>query len=132
MEPLNCTVKKTPGGCEIWTGTQFQTVDQGVAAKILGIEPKSVLIHTTFLGGGFGRRANPTSDFVAEAAHVAKGFDRPVKVVWTRDDDIRGGYYRPMAVHRIEGALDANGKPVGLAAPHRLAVDHGGHAVRAR
>ena len=111
MEPLNCTVKKTAGGCEIWTGTQFQTNDQGIAAKILGVEPKNVLIHTTFLGGGFGRRANPTSDFVAEAVHVAKGFDRPVKVVWTRDDDIRGGYYRPMAVHRIEGALDANGKP---------------------
>ncbi len=111
MEPLNCTVKRTPGGCEIWTGTQFQTVDQGATSKILGIEPKNVLIHTTFLGGGFGRRANPTSDFVAEAVHVAKGFDRPVKLVWTRDDDIRGGYYRPMAVHRIEGALDAEGKP---------------------
>ena len=111
MEPLNCTVRKTPGGCEIWTGTQFQTMDQGIASKILGVEPKNVLIHTTFLGGGFGRRANPTSDFVAEAVHVAKGFDRPVKVVWTRDDDIRGGYYRPMAVHRIEGALDAGGKP---------------------
>jgi len=111
MEPLNCTVRKMPGGCEIWTGTQFQTMDQGITAKILGIEPKNVLIHTTFLGGGFGRRANPTSDFVAEAVHVAKGFDRPVKLVWTRDDDIRGGYYRPMAVHRIEGALDASGKP---------------------
>ena len=111
MEPLNCTVKKSPGGCEIWTGTQFQTMDQGIASKILGIEPKNVLIHTTFLGGGFGRRANPTSDFVAEAVHIAKGFDRPVKLVWTRDDDIRGGYYRPMAVHRIEGALDADGKP---------------------
>jgi isoquinoline 1-oxidoreductase beta subunit len=111
MEPLNCTVRKTPGGCEIWTGTQFQTMDQSVASKILGIEPKNVLIHTTFLGGGFGRRANPTSDFVSEAVHVAKSFDRPVKLVWTRDDDIRGGYYRPMAVHRIEGALDANGRP---------------------
>jgi len=112
MEPLNCTVKKTPGGCEIWTGTQFQTVDQGATSKILGIEPKNVLIHTTFLGGGFGRRANPTSDFVSEAVHIAKGFDRPVKLVWTRDDDIRGGYYRPMAVHRIEGALDTSGTPV--------------------
>lgn len=111
MEPLNCTVKRTAGGCEIWTGTQFQTMDQGVASKILGVDPKNVLIHTTFLGGGFGRRANPTSDFVTEAVHVAKGFDRPVKVVWTRDDDIRGGYYRSMAVHRVEGALDASGRP---------------------
>jgi isoquinoline 1-oxidoreductase beta subunit len=111
MEPLNCTVKRTAGGCEIWTGTQFQTIDQAVAAKILGIEPKNVLIHTTFLGGGFGRRGNPTSDFVGEAVHVAKGFDRPVKVVWTREDDIRGGFYRSMVVHHVEGTLDAAGKP---------------------
>jgi isoquinoline 1-oxidoreductase beta subunit len=107
MEPLNCTVRRTAGGCEIWTGTQFQTVDQGRVAAILGLAPERVEIHTPFLGGGFGRRANIASDFVVEAAHVAKGLDRPVKLVWTRDDDIRGGYYRPMAVHRLEGALDA-------------------------
>jgi isoquinoline 1-oxidoreductase beta subunit len=107
MEPLNCTVRRTAGGCEIWTGTQFQTMDQQRVAAILGLKPEQVEIHTTFLGGGFGRRANIVSDFVVEAAHVAKGLDRPVKLVWTRDDDIRGGYYRPLAVHRLEGALDA-------------------------
>src|SRR5262249_40136738 len=73
MEPLNCTVEIGKDGCDIWTGTQFQTMDQGAAAAILGLQPASqVRIHTTFLGGGFGRRATPTSDFVAEAVQVAK------------------------------------------------------------
>lgn len=113
MEPLNCTVRRTTGGCEVWTGTQFQTVDQARVAQVLGLRPDQVEIHTTFLGGGFGRRANVASDFVVEAAHVARGLDRPVKVVWTREDDIRGGYYRPMALHRLEAALDpAGGMPV--------------------
>ncbi|HEX4963962.1 MAG TPA: xanthine dehydrogenase family protein molybdopterin-binding subunit [Thermoanaerobaculia bacterium] len=112
MEPLNCTVRHGADGCEVWTGTQFQTVDQQRVAAIFGLKPEQVKIHTTFLGGGFGRRANIASDFVVEAAHVAKGGEAPVKLVWTREDDIRGGYYRPMAVHRIEGALDDAGKPV--------------------
>ncbi|MBW8879141.1 MAG: xanthine dehydrogenase family protein molybdopterin-binding subunit [Acidobacteria bacterium] len=112
MEPLNCTVRRGAEGVELWTGTQFQTVDQQRVAAIFGLKPEQVEIHTTFLGGGFGRRANLVSDFVVEAAHVAKNLDQPVKLVWTRDDDIRGGYYRPMAVHRLEGALDAQGAPV--------------------
>jgi isoquinoline 1-oxidoreductase beta subunit len=112
MEPLNCTVRRNADGCEVWTGTQFQTVDQQRVAGIFGLKPEQVAIHTTFLGGGFGRRANLASDFVVEAAHVAKNLDRPVKLVWTRDDDIRGGYYRPMAIHRLEGAVDSEGKPV--------------------
>jgi isoquinoline 1-oxidoreductase subunit beta len=111
MEPLNCTVRHGADGCELWTGTQFQTVDQQRVAAIFGLKPEQVAIHTTFLGGGFGRRANIASDFVVEAAHVAKQLEQPVKVVWTRDDDIRGGYYRPMAVHRLEGSLDARGNP---------------------
>ncbi|HEY0782479.1 MAG TPA: molybdopterin cofactor-binding domain-containing protein, partial [Thermoanaerobaculia bacterium] len=102
MEPLNCTVRKSPGRCEIWTGTQFQTGDQGRAAQILGLKPEQVELHTTFLGGGFGRRANATSDFVSEAVEIAKRIDQPVKMVWTREDDIRGGYYRPISVHRLE------------------------------
>lgn len=111
MEPLNCTVKIEGDRCEIWTGTQFQTVDQGAAARIVGTTPDKVQIHTTFLGGGFGRRANPSSDFVVEAVIVAKAAGVPVKVVWTREDDIRGGYYRPAYVHRVQAALDANGNP---------------------
>jgi len=112
MEPLNCTVKIDGGHCEIWTGTQFQTGDQGAAAAILGIAPDKVTIHTTFLGGGFGRRANPASDFVGEAVIVAKAAGVPVKVVWTREDDMRGGYYRPAYVHRIQAGLDDKGHPV--------------------
>ena len=112
MEPLNCTVKIDGDHCEIWTGTQFQTGDQGAAAHILGITPDKVTIHTTFLGGGFGRRANPASDFVGEAVIVAKAAGVPVKVVWTREDDMHGGYYRPSYVHRIQTGLDDKGHPV--------------------
>ena len=72
MEPLNCTASIGPDSCEVWTGTQFQTGDQAAAARIAGLKPEQVTIHTTFLGGGFGRRANPVNDFVAEAVHVAK------------------------------------------------------------
>ena len=117
MEPLNCTVEFHPDrlasdGCDIHTGTQFQTPDQAAAAGILGIKPEQVRIHTTFLGGGFGRRANPNSDFVAEAVHVAKASGKTVKVVWTREDDLRGGYYRPMWLSQVRAALDKDGKPV--------------------
>jgi len=112
MEPLNCTVKVGKNSCEIWTGTQFQTMDQMVASKILGLKPEQVQIHTTFLGGGFGRRATPTSDFVREAVHVAKAAGAPVKTVWSREDDIRGGYYRPAYVHDARIGVDAKGIPV--------------------
>jgi isoquinoline 1-oxidoreductase beta subunit len=111
MEPLNCTVRIDGDRCEIWTGTQFQTVDQKAAASVLGTTADKVQIHTPFLGGGFGRRANPRSDFVAEAVAVAKAAGVPVKVVWTREDDIRGGYYRPAYVHRVRVATDASGNP---------------------
>jgi isoquinoline 1-oxidoreductase beta subunit len=112
MEPLNCTVKINNDGCEIWTGTQFQGPDQVAAAKILGITPDKVTLHTTFLGGAFGRRASPTSDFVVEAVIVAKAAGVPVKVVWTREDDMRGGYYRPAFVQRVQVGVDKAGMPV--------------------
>jgi len=111
MEPLNCTVEIGKDGCDIYTGTQFQTMDQGTAAGILGLKPEQVRIHTTFLGGGFGRRATPTSDFVAEAVQVAKASGKTVKVVWTREDDIHGGYYRPMWLSRLRAAVGVGGKP---------------------
>jgi len=112
MEPLNCTVKIADGRCEIWTGTQFQTLDQQIAAKIAGLKPEQVTIHTMFLGGGFGRRATPTSDFVAEAVHVAKAAGKPVKTVWSREDDVRGGYYRPMYLQQAKIGLDGQGRPM--------------------
>lgn len=112
MEPLNCTVKITQDKCEIWTGTQFQTLDQMIAGKITGLKPEQVDIHTQFLGGGFGRRANPTSDFVAEAVEVAKAAGMPVKTVWAREDDIRGGYYRSAFLHQARVGLGADGSPI--------------------
>ena len=112
MEPLNCAVKIDGDRCEIWTGTQFQTADQRNAAAILGTTIDKVQIHTTFLGGGFGRRGSPHSDFVGEAVAVAKAAGVPVKVVWTREDDIRGGYYRPAYLHRVQVGLAANGTPI--------------------
>jgi len=112
MEPLNCSVVLGPDSAEIWTGTQFQTGDQAAAAKIAGVKPEQVRLHTTFLGGGFGRRANPVSDFVAEAVHVAKASGMPVKVIWTREDDLHGGYYRPMFAHRVSVGLGADGAPI--------------------
>lgn len=112
MEPLNCTVKIGKDRCEVWTGTQFQTLDQQVTAQITGLKPEQVSIHTMFLGGGFGRRATPTSDFVSEAVHVAKAAGAPVKTVWTREDDMRGGYYRPAYLHRAKVGLDKQGMPI--------------------
>ncbi|HXW04541.1 MAG TPA: xanthine dehydrogenase family protein molybdopterin-binding subunit [Vicinamibacterales bacterium] len=111
MEPLNCTVRLSPGKCEVWTGTQFQTVDQAAAAEAAGLKPDQVEVHTPFLGGGFGRRANPAADFVREAVHVAKASGMPVKVVWTREDDTHGGYYRPQFLHRARIALGGDGLP---------------------
>ncbi|VVE28356.1 xanthine dehydrogenase family protein molybdopterin-binding subunit [Pandoraea anhela] len=114
MEPLNCTVQLSDKGAEVWTGTQFQTVDQAAIARTLGLKPEQVKLHTLMAGGGFGRRAVPTSDYGVEAAQVAKawrgaGHREPVKVIWSREDDIHGGYYRPMYVHRAEIGLDAKG-----------------------
>ncbi|OGP78261.1 MAG: twin-arginine translocation pathway signal protein [Deltaproteobacteria bacterium RBG_16_49_23] len=109
MEPLNCLVDLRADRCEIWTGTQSQTFDRDAAARVSGLKPEQVKIHTTLLGGGFGRRANPHSDFVIEAVQVAKAIERPVKVIWTREDDIKGGYYRPMWYDRMEAGLGANG-----------------------
>jgi isoquinoline 1-oxidoreductase subunit beta len=112
MEPLNCTVDLRADRCEIWTGTQFQTGDRAAAAAASGLKPEQVKIHTMMLGGGFGRRANPANDFVVEAVQVAKAAKVPVKVVWTREDDTRGGYYRPMWYDRFVGGVDEKGNPV--------------------
>jgi isoquinoline 1-oxidoreductase beta subunit len=109
MEPLNCTVDLRKDGCDIWTGTQSQTGDRNAAARVAGLKPDDVRLNTTFLGGGFGRRANPHADFVVLAMEVAKQIKRPVKVVWSREDDMRGGYYRPLWYDRLMAGLDAGG-----------------------
>lgn len=110
MEPLNCTVIFSGGGCEIHTGTQMPGVDRNNAAKILGLDPEKVKVNTTFLGGGFGRRATPSSDFVSEAAHIAKQTNKNVKMIWSREDDIQGGYYRPVFYHKVKVGTDDTGK----------------------
>ena len=112
MEPLNCVVDLRADSCELWTGTQFETVDRLNAAKVAGLPPEKVKVNTTLLGGGFGRRANPASDFIVEAVHVAKVAKAPVKVVWTREDDLAGGWYRPMWHDRFVAGVDAEGNPV--------------------
>ncbi len=112
MEPLNCVVDLRADSCDVYTGSQFQTVDRANAAKIAGLPLSKVQLHTTFLGGGFGRRANPQSDFVVEGVHVAKVAGAPVKVTWTREDDMNGGWYRPAFLHAAEGCIDDNGMPV--------------------
>lgn len=109
MEPLNCTVHVTGGGCKIWTGTQGPTGAQKAAAEVLGIAPEKVEVTTAFLGGGFGRRSQ--SAFIGEAVHIAKQLDHPVQVVWTRQDDMRAGYYRPASLALIEAGLDGDGWP---------------------
>jgi isoquinoline 1-oxidoreductase beta subunit len=111
MEPLNCTVRIGPDKCELWLGTQFQTVEQGAAAAITGLRPEQVEVNTPFLGGGFGRRATPAADVVTEAVHVAKAAGLPVKTVWTREDDTQGGYYRPMVLGQARIAVGDDGLP---------------------
>ena len=110
MEPLNCFVDLKPDRCLIKVGTQFQTIDRLAAAAVAGLKPEQVEIETAYLGGGFGRRANPASDFVGEAVVVAKLVKKPVKVIWTRSDDLKGGYYRPLWLDRIGAGFDAAGK----------------------
>lgn len=110
MEPLNAAVLVKDGKCTIWAGTQNQSQDRDLAAAALGLDPKNVELHTQFLGGGFGRRASTNSDFVVEAAHVANGVGRPVHVIWTREDDMRGGYYRPFSISRIRAGIAADGQ----------------------
>jgi isoquinoline 1-oxidoreductase beta subunit len=114
MEPMNCVVRLGAQSCEIWNGEQFQTVDQMAVAKLLGLKPEQVKLNQLYAGGGFGRRANPQSDYLLEAASIAKaaGGKTPVKLVWGREDDMRAGWFRPMYFHRLQAGLDAEGKLV--------------------
>jgi isoquinoline 1-oxidoreductase subunit beta len=115
MEPLNATIELRPGGAEIWSGCQMQSVDTVIAAKVLGLAPEQVKINTLLGGGSFGRRGDPNGNWIGELAEIAKaiGGRAPVHVVWTREDDIKGGYYRPLALHRVKVGLDAAGRLCG-------------------
>lgn len=114
MEPMNCVVQLSPDKMEVWTGEQFQTIDQANLAKLAGLKQEQVAINMLFAGGSFGRRANPHSDYLVETLTIAQAIKGavPVKLVWSREDDMRAGYYRPLTVHRLQGGLDAAGKLV--------------------
>ncbi|MEZ5469155.1 MAG: molybdopterin cofactor-binding domain-containing protein [Lysobacterales bacterium] len=114
MEPMNATADVRADSVTVWAPTQFQTFDQMAAAKVAGVTPDKVVLHTTLLGGGFGRRANPASDFVSEAVAVSKAVGAPVKVIWSREHDTRGGYYRPRTRVSAQLALDSDKQPQAL------------------
>jgi isoquinoline 1-oxidoreductase beta subunit len=107
MEPMNCVIELTEDGAEIWGGSQFQSIDDYAVSQVLGTTPDKIKIHTLLSGGSFGRRANAFADWAVEAAHIAKaiGGKAPVQLVWTREDDIKGGLYRPMVLHKLKAGL---------------------------
>jgi isoquinoline 1-oxidoreductase subunit beta len=110
MEPMNITIHRREGECEVWAPTQSPDWVQRVVAEIIGLEAKRVIVHTTFMGGGFGRRY--MADYPAEAAQIAKEINRPVQLVWTREDDMTHDFYRPASCHRLRGAVDEHGRPI--------------------
>ncbi|MBS0365740.1 MAG: xanthine dehydrogenase family protein molybdopterin-binding subunit [Proteobacteria bacterium] len=108
MEPMNCTADVRPGACDVYVGTQVQAITQTVAAQTAGLKPEQVNVHTTLIGGGFGRRLE--ADFVPAAVAASKAVGAPVKLVWTREDDMTHDFYRPPARERVSAAIDADGK----------------------
>ena len=117
MEPMNITVHARPGQAEVWAPTQSPDWVQRTVAKVLDLKPEKVIVHTTLLGGGFGRRY--MADYPAEGAQIAKVVDKPVQLVWSREDDMTHDFYRPAACHQMKGAIDKNGRP--LAWSHTIA-----------
>jgi len=115
MEPLDAVIEITGGKAELWFGSQFPSIDRPTIAGVLGLKPEDVAINVLFAGGSFGRRAQTSGHLAAEVAEVARaaGRDGAFKLVWTREDDLRGGYYRPITVHRMRAGLDADGAIVG-------------------
>jgi isoquinoline 1-oxidoreductase subunit beta len=123
MEPLNAVASVAPGGgaVEIWAGTQSQTTATEAPAKFLGISRDKVKLHDLLMGGGFGRRGNRDMDFIMDAVMLSKEVERPVKVMWTREDDVHNGRFRPLSAHYLRAGFDASGKLT--AWHHRLAAD---------
>jgi len=115
MEPMNCALQIKADGCEVWNGEQFHTGDQATIAAMLGLEPAQVKINMLYAGGSFGRRGNAVSDYLSDVASIARadGSGRPVKLVWTREDDTRGGFYRPAYLHKVTAAIGKGGKLTG-------------------
>ena len=118
MEPMNCSAHVSGGECRIWAPTQNQSGARAVGASVTGLPPGKVFVHTTYLGGGFGRRSEV--DYVREAVTLAVAARRPVKLIWTREEDVKGGFYRPASLTRVRGALDAGGRIAAWS--HKIAV----------
>ncbi len=116
MEPINCTVHVRSDGCEVWTGSQVLARAQATAAQVTGFPLEKVVVHNLLLGGGFGRRLE--FDYVTQAVRIAKQVEGPVKVIWTREEDVQHDVYRPYYYDRIAAGLDARGQPIGWT--HRL------------
>ena len=114
MEPMNCTAHVRPDGCDVWAPTQCGTDSRDMTAAMTGLAPEKINFQVTYMGGGFGRRGNFELDFVGEAVEISKRLGVPVKVVWSREDDMQHDYYRPASHVEFIGALDADGWPVGL------------------
>lgn len=112
LEPVNCSAAIQNGECHVWGPIQFQEGSLGAAIAASGLPPEKVFIHTTFIGGGYGRKLEV--DFVSQAVAIAKASGKPVRLVWSREDDMTHDFYRPMAYYKMDGALDANGNLVGL------------------
>jgi len=114
MEPMNCTAVVRPDSCEVWASTQMQTPSRDIAAQLTGLPPEKVKVHTLFMGGGFGRRARV--DYVGETVEIAKAVGAPVKLTWSREDDMQHDYYRPASYVKFAAALDGDGWPTAFSA----------------
>ena len=132
MEPMNCTAHVQADRCDVWAPTQGQTPTQQAAVAASGLSPDQVFVHPTYMGGGFGRRGE--ADFVTDAVEASKAVGRPVKVIWSREDDIQHDYYRPYTYVRMWAALDADGTPIAwkqrLVQPSLLARNNPGGLAR--
>ena len=126
MEPLCCVIEPTDSGVTLHDGCQFPSVAHLALAKVLNLKPEQIKINTVYAGGSFGRRATPVADYHVEAAmaFALLGQKTPVKLVWSREDDLRGGFYRPMALHRVKIGLDESGQYLRMGSPYCGQANH--------
>ena len=130
MEPLNCVADVRPDSCEVWASTQRQTAARAEAVRITGLKPEDVQVHTEYMGGGFGRRAR--ADYIGEAVEISKAAGVPVKLTWSREDDMQQDWYRPASLTRFAAGLDADGWPVAWTARVACPPFGGARARRSR
>ena len=129
LEPMNCIAQIEGGSCTIWSGTQYQSNDQEVISRFLGIPQQNVTIHRPLMGGSFGRRSSKTADYTVEAVEAAMGESVPVQIIWSREEDIRSGHYRPLFVHKLRGSVD-DPDARGLASGRSGSITDAGYQAR--